>query len=282
MQEMRFADIQPFVRYAGQMRIAKRRATVCAYDHRLLYVQAGSGRITVNGEPFSLSHGACLYFPAGCAYCIEPQDEELLLLLVNFDFSAAHRGSVQFLPTSPPEKYDFSRQLEDFFFTDAPALNSVVCLSSALPLQAPLQEMAGVFAASDRFSQMQLSGQLLSALCQLLRAEALQGSGIRSRACQEILDYIRSHFCEDLDNQTLAAKFGYHPHYISQLVSSCTGVPLHRYLLQMRIRYAVTLLRTTDEPISRIAETVGFSDANYFSKYFKKSTGLSPQAFRVR
>ena len=49
-----------------------------------------------------------------------------------------------------------------------------------------------------------------------------------------------------------------------------------------RIDVAKRLLRTTDYPISVIAERVGISDYNYFSKFFMKYTGTTPREYRSR
>ena len=51
------------------------------------------------------------------------------------------------------------------------------------------------------------------------------------------------------------------------------GKPLHRYLLELRITKAIGLLETGQYSVESVAEAVGFSDANYFSRYFKKITG---------
>ena len=53
------------------------------------------------------------------------------------------------------------------------------------------------------------------------------------------------------------------------------------YLIDLRISEAKNLLIETSMPCSVIAELVGFDDANYFSRIFKKRMGLSPLQFRV-
>lgn len=58
------------------------------------------------------------------------------------------------------------------------------------------------------------------------------------------------------------------------------GMPPHKYLAQQRIESAKYLLRTSSLNIQAIALQVGFDDANYFSKYFKKLCGKSPKQYR--
>lgn len=52
------------------------------------------------------------------------------------------------------------------------------------------------------------------------------------------------------------------------------------YLLQVRIRKAMEMLRSSSSTISEIAFKVGFSDSNYFSRQFKRVAGVSPREFR--
>lgn len=58
--------------------------------------------------------------------------------------------------------------------------------------------------------------------------------------------------------------------------------PFNEYLNRIRIQAAQELIRTSDLPIGRIAEEVGFANQSYFGKVFKKQTGSSPQLYRLQ
>ena len=58
------------------------------------------------------------------------------------------------------------------------------------------------------------------------------------------------------------------------------GVTPYAYLIQKRIEAAEELLRTTELSVKDIAAKLAFSDSNYFSRAFKKHTGLSPVVYR--
>ena len=60
------------------------------------------------------------------------------------------------------------------------------------------------------------------------------------------------------------------------------GLTPYEYLNQRRISTAKLLLTNSNLSIEEIAAQTGFPDRNYFSKYFKKKTGLSPSQFRKR
>lgn len=59
-----------------------------------------------------------------------------------------------------------------------------------------------------------------------------------------------------------------------------TGTTPLGYIFRLRIKAAMNLLETTELRVSQIAEEVGFTDANYFTRVFKKHTGMSPAKYR--
>lgn len=60
------------------------------------------------------------------------------------------------------------------------------------------------------------------------------------------------------------------------------GISPNQYILQLRLQKARDLLTTTDNQIKYISDECGFKSPFYFSKYFKKDTGLSPILFRKK
>ena len=65
-------------------------------------------------------------------------------------------------------------------------------------------------------------------------------------------------------------------------VKSLVGISPVELLRHIRIRHAEDMVAQSQEPFSQIAYAVGFSDAHYFSKCFKKQTGLTPSEYRER
>jgi AraC-like DNA-binding protein len=59
-----------------------------------------------------------------------------------------------------------------------------------------------------------------------------------------------------------------------------TGCSPIEFLIQTRIEQACRLIRTSTWSMARIAEATGFSDANYFSRQFRKTMGISPKQYR--
>ena len=98
----------------------------------------------------------------------------------------------------------------------------------------------------------------------------------------EMEKYLRENFyLSDISLKDLAVKYGYSEKYLSRLFYSRTGTCFKDYLAGLRINAACGMLQSDGRSIKEIAADCGFSDPLYFSKVFKKTTGLSPSEFRT-
>ena len=61
---------------------------------------------------------------------------------------------------------------------------------------------------------------------------------------------------------------------------AATGVPLIDYLQNLRIEHGKQLLETSDLPVEEISAEVGYADASFFRRLFKRLAGLTPAAYR--
>lgn len=97
---------------------------------------------------------------------------------------------------------------------------------------------------------------------------------------RRVIDHIDRHYAENISLEELAQLSNYSTTHLSKYFRDVTGYPPIRYLNNVRLLRARHFLQYTDEPISKVVELCGFSDAAYFSRSFKKKYGCSPQIFR--
>jgi AraC-like DNA-binding protein len=83
-----------------------------------------------------------------------------------------------------------------------------------------------------------------------------------------------------VDMRQLAASLGVSYDGFRHAFRRHTGLAPHHYLLQLRINHAKGLLYSTDLTVKEIAASLGFEDPYYFSRAFRKATGMSPNRWR--
>lgn len=101
-----------------------------------------------------------------------------------------------------------------------------------------------------------------------------------SEIIKKAMLYISEHFNMPLTLEEVADHVHLHPSYFSTLFKSSTGSSFKEYLNMVRIEESKRLLANTDFSIIDIAVATGFEDQSYFSKVFKKYTGLTPKQYR--
>jgi AraC-like DNA-binding protein len=96
----------------------------------------------------------------------------------------------------------------------------------------------------------------------------------------ESISHIQRNFAQPITLDELVDISGMSRRNFIRTFEGTMGLPPIKYLIQLRIREASRLLRSTDRSISDIAFDVGFSDSNYFSRQFRNALGLSPREYR--
>lgn len=98
--------------------------------------------------------------------------------------------------------------------------------------------------------------------------------------CKEVLEYIHSHYMEQISLKQVADKFFVNAAYLGRIFQKTTGVSFNKYVNRMRISEAKKLLLQTDKLIYEIADQVGFTESSYFIVKFTQEVGKSPTEFR--
>lgn len=83
-----------------------------------------------------------------------------------------------------------------------------------------------------------------------------------------------------LQVQYFAKKLSLHPNYLNSVIKSKTGRTVNDWISKRTLSVAKSLLINTPYSSKEIAYKLGFSESTHFSRFFKKNTALSPNAFR--
>lgn len=121
-----------------------------------------------------------------------------------------------------------------------------------------------------------LKNDLISLLRQFLGLSHTEEDTLINRVKQ----YMLEHYAENLSLSKIAQEHYLNPSYLSQLFKSKTGENISHFLEEIRIKKAGELLSSLSVSVSDVAFLVGYNDARYFSRVFKKNTGMLPSVYQ--
>ncbi|MFS1511067.1 helix-turn-helix domain-containing protein [Chengkuizengella sp. SCS-71B] len=105
---------------------------------------------------------------------------------------------------------------------------------------------------------------------------------VHSLIVNQLQVFIKKNYAKSLTLSDAAKHVNRNSYYISHLFKQETGMSFIEYLQKKRIEEAKKLLEASNLNLSDISVKVGFSDANYFSRVFKKITGDSPRSWMAK
>ncbi len=245
----------------------------------IIYIQQGSGTNVIDGKPYPIIQGDLYLIPQGSTHSFTSSREMVLFNLM-------------FQPRIIPEtfreamkEFDFHQNLFDT------ARNSNAKLSLLPPdgdeinhrLVRIQQEL---FSKKTGYKAVALA-ELVGLLLVILRiyqthmpADNIEKDNPR-HSLSQIIAFIHKNYEHKITVAELAEQGCLSPNYASEFFRNNTGVSITEYLMRVRVEKARKLLEETEKNITEIAYSVGMEDSSYFSKIFRKTTGLSPRKYRV-
>ncbi len=94
-------------------------------------------------------------------------------------------------------------------------------------------------------------------------------------------EYVRENYGEKLTLAAIASKIGISQGYLSSVFKKQTGGNLNDYINQIKIERAKELLEKHEYRMYEISDMLGFENPYYFSKVFKKLTGITPSEYEM-
>lgn len=281
---MRFENINPYLRFVRSLKLDRCSAYPLnlPYDARFFYTKSGCGRIFADGTEYEMPQGNLLFIPSGTEYRLCTPEESVEYIAVNFDFFKKSSSKAVPVPPDVPELFNEKEIIEKVSFRDMDAFNGVLYLKDMLSLLPRLEELEKEYSRKLVWYESKISGIFTQILIECARKSSVYAVADANEAVGRILNYIHVNYKNTLTNADISDIFGFHPNHISSMIKSCTGLPLHRYLINVRLEHAVKLLEEGSLSVGEVAAECGFCDIYHFSKYFKSSFGKSPRAYRKK
>ena len=135
---------------------------------------------------------------------------------------------------------------------------------------------------SQRKNFHDLSAWLYETLSDLLDRTAGYADARHANIIHRCIQYIGTGYAEHLTLESAARALFLSPDYLSRIFSKETGTSFNRYLNNVRITKAKELIRSGNLRLTDISQMVGYDDQSYFTKVFRRITGMSPNEYRKK
>jgi AraC family transcriptional regulator len=97
---------------------------------------------------------------------------------------------------------------------------------------------------------------------------------------RKVTDFIRAHLAETLELSELAAISGLSSSHFGRAFKGSTGLPPHRWQLNLRVEQACAMLADATASLADVACAMGFADQSHFTRVFSRIVGITPGAWR--
>ena len=211
----------------------------------------GSARFFYEDQIYEVKKGDLLYIPANICYSQATEGEEVIA--VHF---VLYKGTAPKMQLFHPQDPQMAKKLFEELYDSWHA------------------KQAGYrCAGTARFYK-------LMELC-IRQAAQIRVTREQAERIAPSLEYLHKAFCDpELSVGDLARRSNISEVYFRRVFKQMFGMSPVKYITQLRIEHAKTLLETYTFSVEKAAEMSGFSDVKYFGTVFKKQTGMLPSHFK--
>lgn len=228
--------------------------------HRLYFVAEGEAEVTYNETTQRLVSGNTYLFPTTTFFRYACPSH---LRLLNVCFKMTLENGLDAL------------ELHPFHFA-APAVD----LSKTLHKMSKIDEMIQMTTFAD---QLSIRGEILSLLGPHFQAVDTDKIRKRRKDMQRLapaLHYIEQNLISGIKVADLPDLVAMSRSYFAKKFALTFDMSPQDYIRKQRIELVKRELRRSSQPISNLAEDLGFSSASHMSREFKQHTGYAPKQFR--
>ena len=252
--------------------------------YRLYYIEDGTGYINSPAGRTTLTAGNLFLIPS-FTLCDLHCDGYLSQYFVQFFEESpdgislfGHCREILTVPASGIDIDNFKRLLEinpgrginrsdnpkvyekDVYYKEYTKLNELQTASTQFETQGIILQLLSRFMKSERFG--------------------ISNQEVIPSAVLAAISYIQINIAKPLKVSQLASNANLNTDYFSRIFHHYAGKSPVNFILEKRIERAQYLIITTNIQYGEIARLTGFENQQYFSRIFRKITGLSPKEYR--
>lgn len=146
-----------------------------------------------------------------------------------------------------------------------------------------LEDIMLVMRKQNRFYKVQAGGRLMLLwleLYRILEKEFLVGADQGTKMIAKLMAYLKKYYSEKIDSNKIECEMHMNFDYLNRQFKKYTGDTIFRFLNGYRIEESKRFLKSEQYSNAVIASMTGFQNEFYFSKVFKKYTGITPSEYK--
>ncbi len=164
--------------------------------------------------------------------------------------------------------------------------NAAFCTPLDDPSTAKLERAESALFASEQMAVMLLEQLLIRLLRREEHAPDVRiSSSIKLRSDHDLVDriivFMQENTCGNLTFADVCRFSAQSATNLKTIFKSVTGTGVMSYYRALKISEAKRMLREGDGNITQIADRLGYTSVHYFSRYFKRATGMTPSEYTL-
>ena len=240
--------------------------------YELYYMEEGSCKFFLTDRVYSLQKGDLLLIPPGEYH------------IAAYDAKGVHdRFNVYF----DEEKVGASvRAYLPFLQAGCTARHFRIFQEKEEEISRFLYRMLELYRMENEFGDLTISyffpAFLLFLSKNTVSLESGKGGDPKETALENAVQYVATHYAENITLEDAAKIAGFTPTYFSRKFKQMVGICFRDYLTHIRLKESTRLLRQTKLSVQEIAFRCGFHSSNYFGDTFHQAYGMSPRDYRKK
>ena len=140
---MLLCEINPFIRYADDLKYIPKSEVCQARDYRLFFIMSDGWKINIDGKLYDAPTSCSMIIPPGCKYRFFSENQENILyrISVNFDYTQSHNDIAGPFEPIPSNQFDSRMIFEKTTFSDVTLLNEPIVIEHTEHLKGKLEEL---------------------------------------------------------------------------------------------------------------------------------------------